>query len=145
MVQVRDRRKRNWKKRTKPVLELRGDAVKLQVFLDTHEIQDEDELRQHLEFRKGNWGAFWWVEDDSTPVMGLFLNGGDGCVYEDRTCEWSSNPDRADDFESTVEFMIENGQVDDFPACSVIPASAAVEAFIDFYRTGRRSDAISWQ
>jgi len=117
--------------------------ITLQHFLETHELDSEQTLRNHLKVCTDDPSqnqAYWLVVDDE-PIMALFTRGHLACLYYEPDVLWSHDP-TADDFE--IEFTLENGQVDPLPADVAINTQSALETFIHFYNTQTLSDKIQW-
>ena len=55
---------------------------------------------------------------------------------------WSHNPDNS--WDEMALFVLENGQLDEFPMVHCIDYDAAMNAFIELARTGNRSADIQW-
>ena len=120
--------------------------MKLQVFLEEKEIASEERLREELKHRKDDgFGAFWLIEDN--PILALFINRENACLYympETEDDSWSKNKEPQKIEMDTVDFMIENYQVDEISKDVVISTSDAIEAFIYYYQNKKLSDAIEW-
>lgn len=120
--------------------------MKLQIFLEEREITSESMLRKELENRKdGKYGAFWLV--DESPKLALFINNESACLYympENSDDKWSKNPEFTGKEEDTLDFLIENYQLDDMPLEFVIPTKQAIEAFVYFYKNHDLSSELQW-
>ena len=120
--------------------------MKLQLFLKEVDLISEHDLREKLEHReKGVFGAFWLI--DNEPTMSLFINNENACLYympgteEDK---WSFNPEFKGNEDDTIDFLIENYQLDEISKTTVIPTKQAIDAFVYFYNTKKLSTAITW-
>ncbi len=119
--------------------------MKLQVFQDIYSPSSENELRKLLKQRHEDiYGAFWLIEEE--PTMALFINREKAVLYFrplDGEDIWATNPD-LDDSETSIGFLIENYQLDDFPLEMVIDADKAVEAFVQYFKKGELQSSIHW-
>ena len=122
--------------------------MKLQIFENEKEIKSEEMLRAELLYRHESYGAFWLVIDE--PSMGLFINNNLACLFYagdteggDTCC--SVNREFAGNEDDTVDFLLENYQLDEISETTVISMEQAVNAFVSFYNTGKLSSDIAWE
>ena len=80
--------------------------MKLQCFLNFHSIESDSHLRELLEHREHGYGAFWYIDEDSSPLLGLFISGDLACLHHDESGQWSFNPKFKGSPEETFEFAL---------------------------------------
>jgi hypothetical protein len=122
--------------------------MKLQIFDKEFKVNDIEELRKHLKFRyKEKYGTFW-LEADNGESLAIFINGMNACMFYIKEIDDSGlsslNQIRADNFEETMEFIIDNYQMDEYPLAMVIPITKALEEFEGFFKTGKLPRIITW-
>jgi len=120
--------------------------MKLQLFLKEIDLLSEKHLKEQLKHReKGEFGAFWLI--DKKPIMALFINGKKSCLFympETEENQWSYNLNFKGEDDDTVDFLIENYQLDEINENVGISTDQAIDAFIYFYNTKKLSTKISW-
>jgi hypothetical protein len=121
----------------------------LTVFREHHEVDSVDQLRALLGYRHDDrYGAFWLSEKkDVWPALGLFINGDQACMFYFRgegDPGFHSLGPEPDNFKDEVDFVIDNYQLDRYPRAMVVPASQALAAFEEFFRSGTQPSGVRW-
>ncbi|GAA5509366.1 hypothetical protein [Novipirellula caenicola] len=114
-------------------------AIRLQTIAGFHDVESVDHLRDAVESIAE---ATNWLFIDDEMIGAFFHNGEHACVYRDSDGAWSHNPENSED--EFAPFVLENGQLDDFPLSHCIEYDAAMDAFIELARTGELSGKIKW-
>src|SRR5688572_15912830 len=116
----------------------------LQYNQEFHEPATSADLRRMIDdFRASDPEAAFWLLDKAEPLLNLLTSGDRACLCYEPTLTWSKNPQPTDEDEM-VPFQLENGQEDDIPAECVIDVGPAIDAFVEFFETGKLSRRIRW-
>jgi len=110
---------------------------------DFHDVDAASDLAGLLErlITPDGTGAFW-LHRDGACELALFLNGRRAAVYRDSDGAWSQTPGASDD--DCDQFLLENGQIDEFPLSQCVPTVDGIAAFLDTAMTGELSTKIAW-
>ena len=109
------------------------------------------DLRQHLEpVRHQQFSEVWLTVNDDGPSLAMLVNGTQaGLMYlrnQDGDPGFSSrHPHYKGSAEATLEFLLSNGQMDEYPVACTLPleeAFAACEYFL--LSQGGQSPALVW-
>lgn len=123
--------------------------MELYVFRDLYDPKDLAELKELLLIRhNGQFGSFWlkneyeWLAlHINNEKANLTLTGAN--LKDDPLL--SRNLDFTGTEDDTVDFVIDNYQLDNFPADTVIPLAIAQAAFEEYFLTGELSKSIDWR
>jgi hypothetical protein len=121
-------------------------GMRLQYFQEFFEPSSIEEVRfllHDLSSRRAR--TAFWLWEDNRPVLGLFLNGNNAILCYEPTLAWSKATGYEGDPEATMQFELENGQLDDLPQDSVVSFELGIAAVLDYFEHGRLSDNIEWQ
>lgn len=117
--------------------------LRLQSMQEFHEVESIDHVRDlisHLVDEDGA-GAFW-LHRDGACELALFLNGSLAAVYRNTDGAWSHTPGNPED--EYAQFMLENGQIDDFPLSQCVSVSDGIAAFLETADSEALSTRIAW-
>ena len=114
-------------------------VIQLKPLAGVHAVKSVDDIRDAIE---SIGEATNWLLIDDQMVGAFFHNGEHACVYRDDCGGWSHNPGNS--WVEMALFVLENGQLDEFPMVHCIDYDAAMNAFIELARTGNRSADIQW-
>lgn len=114
-------------------------AIQLQTRAGIQEIGSVYKLREAIESLAE---ATNWLLIDDEMVGAFFHNGVYACVYRNSDGAWSHNPNNPGD--EFAPFVLENGQLDEFPLSHCLDYDSAMEAFLELARTGELSPKIQW-
>ncbi len=127
-------------------ISLADSFVRLQYLREFCEPTSIEELRTLVhDLRRGRERAAFWLWEDDRPVLGLFLSGDNAALFYEPTLTWSKATEYYGDPEATIQFELENGQLDDIPLDAVVPAELGIAAFLDYFERGRPSNKVEWQ
>lgn len=104
-----------------------------------HQVDSVDDLQEVVE---SICEATNWLFIDGEMVGAFFNNGEHACVYRNSDGAWSFNPNNPKD--QVAPFILENGELDEFPLSHCIDYESAMDAFIELARTGELSTRIQW-
>lgn len=110
---------------------------------DFHDVECVADIRNLIDqlLTDSGVGAFW-LHRDGNAELALFLNGAHAALYRDTDGAWSNSPSQPDDqFE---QFILENGQIDEFPLSQCVPTQLGINAFLDTVNNGTLSPRIEW-
>ena len=106
-------------------------AIRLQTRAGIQDIGSVNELRDAIESLAE---ATNWLFIDDEMVGAFFHNGDHACVYRNSDGAWSHNPNNSED--EFAPFVLENGQLDEFPLSHCIDYNSAMDAFLECRRLG---------
>jgi hypothetical protein len=107
-----------------------------------------EELRAFIGVARQHEFAEIWVDQDHFPSLCALVHGQSAWMMylrHDGDAGFSSRNVAYDGPRGLMmEFMLSNGQADEYPASWTYPADAAFDALVAFTRDGRVPDSIAW-
>jgi hypothetical protein len=107
-----------------------------------------EDLRKFFEVAREHEFAEIWVDHDPFPSLCALLHRKSAWLmylrYDGDAGFSSRNPGFRGHGDLPMQFMLSNGQVDEYPASWTYPAETAFEALVEFARDGRVPDSIVW-
>ena len=106
-----------------------------------------EELKEALNRAHGEYHEIWLEGSNGTAMMSLinqdqawamFLRNREDAGFSTR------NPDVIGNPETSIEFLLSNGQMDTYPAAWVVKKSEVMDALLHFFLTGEKSPHIAW-
>lgn len=120
--------------------------MKFSIFDKNIKINNSEELELNLEHRFKEKFVAFWLERPNQNSMALFINGEHSCMFFIREPgdpgfhSISENPN----WDETLEFVIDNYQLDEYPLAMVVPTKDAKKELIEFYKTGNFGKYVDW-
>ena len=119
-------------------------SYKLQYFHDFFPVENAQQVADFVtKHRHDQQMTAFWLWDGDLAAMALFINGEAATLYHDASMGMSWNGQEVDEHE-TMEFMLENGQVDEYPVAYSIEVEPAIQAFAECADKGQRSQSVHW-
>ena len=108
-----------------------------------------DELRAQIQFRDSSGFASFWLWHDNGAEMAVMLNGQQAHIHffpnDGSEGAYSLATVPPEHPEETVEFVANTGEPNPVRRRMVIDMPSAEEAIIFFFKTGERSDKLTWE
>ncbi len=120
--------------------------MRLQHYERFFEVQSSEELRAVIATAHpaGSRYSAFWLHCDDEPALSLLLHGDRATLCYEPGLRWSRNPDPDVDPMATVEFQLENGQIDAMPLDTVVSVDAGIAAFAHFLETEELGGPVAW-
>ena len=123
--------------------------MKVEHFLGIDHVSSAEELKAKLALRAANGRNEFWLEDGGDSHMAIMVTNDEACVHyfpggrESALLAQSCDSHR--DSGAQVEFSSQTPeQVVSMPQTSVVPWSAALEAAVEYFRTGECPGSLTW-
>jgi hypothetical protein len=124
-------------------------GIELTINGKTWKVGTVEQLRQRLKaVRATQFSEVWLRRADATSLAILVNRRSAWLTYfrDDGGQSFSSrNADYAGPDDATMEFLLSNGQMDEYPVAYTIPTSEALRAAEHYFRTGERSPRVTWE
>lgn len=116
--------------------------------INVKEISCVDKLRSYWEKVRSQKYSELWLEHPAMPTLAAMVNDDRAWLTFFRAIEdpgfHSCNPDYTGPADAVLDYIVANGQGDEYPVSWTYPTETALQAAEHFYLYGERAPFITW-